>query len=138
MPSTSKPSLHPEFTPFSVSVSCAKLSITQKLLLGVGCGSSFGCRVPWDRLHLTAKKSDNCLLLKGPLKIPSMMRGTGRKNSDFGGTSDSCQSDACCWEKKKSSCAGRRGLWQYPAQYWGKKKSCMILCLASGNTQNEA
>lgn len=52
-------SLHPEFTPFSVSVSCAKLSITQELLSGgggAGCGSRFGCRVPWDRLNLTLQK----------------------------------------------------------------------------------
>lgn len=49
-----QPSLHPEFTPFSASVSCAKLSLIQKLLPGRVCVC--GCRVAWDSLLLTLQK----------------------------------------------------------------------------------
>lgn len=59
-----QPSLHPEFTPFSVSVSCAKLSITQELLSGglwiqIWMQSTLG-QAPPD----SAKITDNYLTLR--------------------------------------------------------------------------
>lgn len=59
-------SLHPEFTPFSVSVSCAKLSITQELLwkgglwVQIWMQSALG-QAPPD----SAKITDNYLTLRG-------------------------------------------------------------------------
>lgn len=51
-----EPSLHPEFTPFSASVSCAKLSLTQKLLPGgEGGGGEGGV---WMRNGLGQPSSD--------------------------------------------------------------------------------
>lgn len=162
-----QPSLHPEITPFSVSVSCAKLSVTQKLLRGAGggCGSRFGCRVPWDSLHLTLQKYQSTILFWGGfLEICSIMHNTGGKPSSFVG--DFWQYPEWCillGEKKTYVIwggGGQRGslaipsavlggkkavrfcggpLAKYPEwweEYGGREKSCMAVVRISGNTQH--